>query len=86
MWWLVVILAVAGSGGLSLVATTGTLGRGFYGLTVCTALIGLCWRVFERVLWLRFPTKAEHTVAGRNAALCVAMMGVVQAVLVVLKI
>ncbi len=86
MWCLIVIVLVAGSAGLSAVANTGTLGRALVGLTISAALVALCWRIFERVLWMRFPTNVEHTLAWRFGAIGVSALVAIQAVLVALGV
>ncbi len=83
MFWLAVLIACVASWGLSRAAAPITFGAAFFVFTLCIVAMGLCWRVLEKLLHVRFPTKIEHTVAGRNTAITVAVMLAIQAVLVV---
>lgn len=84
MWALVSIALVAASIALASLASPSTLGSASPGLVVAVALLALCWRIFERVLWLRFPTASEHTVAWRFGALALLPLVALHAVLVAL--
>lgn len=84
MWALASITLAAVSIGLAAFASPNTLGSAFPGLVVAVALLALCWRIFERVLWLRFPTAKEHTVAWRFGTLALLPLVALHAVLVAL--
>jgi hypothetical protein len=48
-------------------------------------VLTLCWRGFEFLLWLRFPTANQHTVAARIAA-AIAIVGLLVQVPVMLLV
>lgn len=54
-------------------------------ITACVVVLCLCWRGFEFLLWLRFPTSVQHTVAARVAAVVSVVGLVVQGVLLAVK-
>ncbi len=83
MYWIAVLIACVASYGLSRAAAPDTFGAAFFIFMLCEASLGICWRVFEKLLHVRFPTKIEHTVAGRNTAIVGAVLLGMQAVLVV---
>lgn len=37
-------------------------------IAACLIVLTLCWRGFEFLLWMRFPTANQHTIAARIAA------------------
>jgi hypothetical protein len=54
-------------------------------IAACLVVLCICWRGFEFLLWLRFPTAQQHTVAARIAA-GVALVGLcVQVVVMLVK-
>lgn len=66
--WVICILVLAGSYGLSKLATPQTAGSQFPLVLIAVTLVFACWRGFERLLWLRFPTEKEHTSAAKWCA------------------
>lgn len=83
MWWLGVLIVCVASWALSRAAVPDTFGAVFFVFMLCVVTMGVCWRVIEKLLHVRFPTKVEHTVAARNTAMTVLIMPGIQAVLVV---
>lgn len=84
MWWLVTIAIMAASWGLAQVARADSVGGKLYLVTGCVLVLAICWRMFERLLHVRFPTKREHTVAGKYAAVGAAGVLLVQGVVVLI--
>ncbi|MFY7896162.1 MAG: hypothetical protein ACOVP8_08010 [Phycisphaerales bacterium] len=54
-------------------------------IAACLIVLTLCWRGFEFLLWLRFPTANQHTVAARIAA-AIAIVGLLVQVPVMLLV
>ncbi len=74
VYWLLIILMLAASYGLSASATPKTGGSAFHTILISAIVIGGCWRFVERLLWMRFPTKTVHTTAARGTAIAVAVL------------
>jgi len=51
----------------------------------CLLVLCACWRLFEYLLWLRFPTAKQHTVAAKVATGVVLVVFAVQVVLLIVK-
>lgn len=84
--WAWVGLALALSVGLGQAARVGGVGERFWVVLGCAAVLGGCVRVFERLLWWRFPASTEATVAGAWTLRAVAALLAVHAALVVLGV
>ncbi|MGD9688641.1 MAG: hypothetical protein AB7K52_03230 [Phycisphaerales bacterium] len=82
--WLFSAMLVGGSFALASLAPAQTAGAHLPPVLLGVALVFLCWRGFERLLWLRFPTKVEHTSAGRRCAQALAVLIVIHGTLVIL--
>lgn len=74
MFWMLLLIPLAAGIGLSRLAAPDTLGAIVPMVMGSVVALGLCWRAFERLLWLRFRTKAEHTVAARRTCQILAVL------------
>ncbi|MBC7771249.1 MAG: hypothetical protein H7210_02020 [Pyrinomonadaceae bacterium] len=84
MWWLLIAFPTGASYGLSQLAHPDTLGAVMPLVLGAVVMLGVCWRVLERLLWLRYRTKKEHTVAARGTCIVVCGLLMVQAVFVMI--
>lgn len=82
--WLVCLILIASSVGLALLAKDQTAGRAMPLMLVGMVAPFGAWRAFEAYLNWRFPTSTPHTRAGRNAAITLGVLLVLQALLVLL--
>jgi threonine/homoserine/homoserine lactone efflux protein len=69
VWWILVLLLLASSFALGRFANPSTVGSQFFSLAVAVLLLGVAWRMFERLLHAMYPTREEHTRAGQWTAL-----------------
>jgi hypothetical protein len=80
-WWVLAIAALAGSWTLAWAAQPGTLATGLWPACVSGMFLGLGWRMFERLLHAMYPTRVEHTRAGRTTAVGLCGAVIVQGLL-----
>lgn len=84
VWWLIVLVLMVGSYALARVAPPNTAGGQFFNLALAVLLLGVAWRMFERLLHAMYPTREEHTKAGQWTALGLVAVLAAQGLLVLL--
>jgi uncharacterized membrane protein len=83
-WWLVALGLFGVSVLIAWAAEAQTLGRSMPVIAVAILVLAGCFRLFEHLLHMRFPTKQAHTSSGRYACYALVVVLVAQALMVML--
>lgn len=82
-WWLVALALAGAMWVLALVAPAQTLGRVMPIFGVAILVLAGCFRLFEQLLHVRFPSSQVQTSSGRYASYGIGAVLAVQAIVVV---
>jgi hypothetical protein len=64
LFWIASLALTAASFALARAAQPQTAGSQLFHLAFAILLVGIAWRMFERLLHAMYPTQREHTRAG----------------------